>query len=604
MSNKLTNEKLKELIKEIIQERRYSPPVDVKNFDAQDFIDKIFYGRNRDKATVKGLTDKDFKDIADNDGNADNLTVNDYTQANPTDKAIVQIKKYGYKGHSDAAKKAAGGPPPPPGPSLNQADVDKLSLTKTKKLLAKLVGQLDPNASSQDKTLVDNITMVFNALPLKYKSGKVTPSTADKEYYKKAYDLLSSNPLEMPKRDVFTLKDLTDRYAGIKAGDQDLEAVAGDLDFPTADLDTSSVKDETDLVKASARTLAGKISLPQHIVDTFGLFGNDMVGVFKEMQDVAKIIESGRGFPTGRADALEFIAKANLVIKLGNMGKKFDASSAGFEFEKFCAALFGGMNMGGINGAVDVYTKMKDGAFMYTSQKYLKGDGDVTQGGAGEFGLDRMFDALEKQSQEKAVYYFAARKQTDKTKYTALNIYFLAVKPSTGSGVGGNYDTFQWNGTQWENIKSSAKKGGDLTVSPANLDNPIAQIPLLPSPDGSSVAIANYAREQMGKAGGEIESAMKKLNTVFKKLRAMEQLTTSYTATVKDPAKAQNYVNDIADNYVSISTQDGFGGLFTSSEKTTAKVGGAQVFKENKTKSLKDLDKLIERVILESMNKK
>ena len=149
-------------------------------------------------------------------------------------------------------------------------------------------------------------------------------------------------------------------------------------------------------------------------------------------------------------------------------------------------------------------------------------------------------------------------------------------------------------------VKSSSKSGKDLSISEANVDTPIAKIPLLKNPSASVSAIAEFTKSQMTAAGGEMQQQIEKVQSVIKKLENLEMLTTSYTAKADEPAAAQDYVDKISKNYVDLDTK-GFGELFTDTEKSST------VFKENKknkTKSIKDLDKLIERVIIESMNKK
>ena len=72
MASKLTNKKLKELIKEVLKEEvlneKYNVlPTDVQGFSRQDFIDDLFYKTKR-KDAKKALKISDFTGLADNDG--------------------------------------------------------------------------------------------------------------------------------------------------------------------------------------------------------------------------------------------------------------------------------------------------------------------------------------------------------------------------------------------------------------------------------------------------------------------------------------------------------------------------------------------------------
>ena len=175
----------------------------------------------------------------------------------------------------------------------------------------------------------------------------------------------------------------------------------------------------------------------------------------------------------------------------------------------------------------------------------------------------------------------------------------MRVMPPT-TGYIGNFAVEEYDpSTRKFVVKRSSKSGKDLSISEANVDTPIAKIPLLDSPSASVSAIAEFTKSQMTAAGGEMQKQIERVQSVVKKLENLEMLTTSYTAKADDSAAAQDYVDKISKNYVDLDTE-GFGQLFTDTEKT------GTAFTENKKnqiKSKKDLDKLIERVILNKMNK-
>ena len=76
-------------------------------------------------------------------------------------------------------------------------------------------------------------------------------------------------------------------------------------------------------------------------------------------------------------------------------------------------------------------------------------------------------------------------------------------------------------------------------------------------------------------------------------------------ADLKTGPEHNNYIQEVANKYTEFKTNynnalAGVGG----DQGLTGTTGATGRIAENKNKSLKDLDKLIERVILESMNKK
>ena len=58
MSNKLTDEKLKELVREVLQEKYNKLPTDVTGYNKTDFIDDLFH-TNKRKDAGKALSKKE-----------------------------------------------------------------------------------------------------------------------------------------------------------------------------------------------------------------------------------------------------------------------------------------------------------------------------------------------------------------------------------------------------------------------------------------------------------------------------------------------------------------------------------------------------------------
>jgi hypothetical protein len=606
MANKLTNEKLKELIMEVLSEqvlneKKGDLPFDIDGLKKDDIVDDIYTSSHKKKYTgSKRPTKSAYKNLAKLSGDDSEIEVSDYIAADPNDQVIKNIVSHGRAKHKAAAIKAAGGSRGGSITALTDNDVTALNLSGTKAEMQDQFGDYN-TATAPDKTIIlANLRLLFNALPDKYSSGKLSKAVKKKKWFEDIDQLLGGPP--PPTKNLSTA--LTTAFKKLQLDMVPTKSLAGRLDIPVSNLDTAAVTDAEGLVDAAKSALGTTPALPEHLINTFNLFQRDIIGVWEDMAAVANIINTGTGFPTSRTEALKFIAKANLVIKIGNLSKRFNSSAAGFEFEKICAALFNGMNMGGINGAVDVYTKMASGRFLFTSQKSLVEAGDVTQSAGGtadtKYGLIDIFRALKAKGMPQEIYYVIIKKQGGAETYESINIHFMRVMPPT-TGYKGNFAVEEYNpSTKNFVVKNSSTSGKDLSISEANVDTPVAKIPLLKNPSASVSAIAEFTKDQMTKAGGEMKKQIEKVQSVVKKLENLEMLTTSYTAKADEPVAAQDYVDKISQNYVDLDTK-GFGELFTTTEKS------GTVFTENKknqTKSLKDLDKLIERVILESMNKK
>jgi len=125
-------------------------------------------------------------------------------------------------------------------------------------------------------------------------------------------------------------------------------------------------------------------------------------------------------------------------------------------------------------------------------------------------------------------------------------------------------------------------------------------IPILDIDSSSQTAVAAYIKKQLEKdTSGFRKNIITSLRNIHARINNLDKNTQEYRAETAKAGDATRYVNQIATDYTEL--KDDYGKIFTDKEKSTT------VFKENKknkTKSIKDLDKLIERVIIESMNKK
>ena len=654
MSNKLTQEKIEEMITEILNERINVKIKDNKGGDVNPSTIKTNLG------VARGTKIKDIRDIAAFDGDGTDLTDDDFE--------IGYSNKKGHTRNAEFKKNKAGVMP------INRVYKKATDPTKAQldAIKNKARGGGGGNQQGNQQNVSNYAGTVSDTWPHKNYRDPKTILRSDKKSYNitntvaAALQAFNANDTaaakdyvvwiqEQNKNRKFNISSVTQKainqilgrtnpqniqpnnrsgkrqLAGlvtainktIKADDVELQQVAGDLDLGTSRTDTSAKPADADaLVTQSIKDMQNvktAAAFEPHIINSFSLFQTGTLeGIWKEMGDVAVAIKN-KNFPTGAQDALEFIAKANVVNALGGLAKKFDSSSAGFQFERFCVALFNGINAGGVQGAGDVSALLGNGVLQSTSQKFLQGSGGknqptpVGQGAGGsnrhKFGVKDTLEALKKAGANKAnpsIIYFAAYKmgktasagkKTDlKTEYDTLDVYAIEITGTfTNKGVLKSVNCKGWNnGSYKDTINSTGGVTKKLNMTENDIKTmatPLAVIPLLSTPDDSNTAIAKYFADQMGdKNNGIIADLMGAVLGINQKLTNMERNTVSYNATVKKSGgdilgnKSIDYVNEISKDYIDIKTD--YKSLFSDTGIAKTKRGA---FAESKTQALDDL---------------
>tara|TARA_R100000231_G_scaffold65365_1_gene52612 strand:+ start:1360 stop:2949 length:1590 start_codon:yes stop_codon:yes gene_type:complete len=289
----------------------------------------------------------------------------------------------------------------------------------------------------------------------------------------------------------------------------------------------------------------------------------------------------------------EIINTGTILKTLGVLAKEVQGASAGTIFETFLALMLGGGILGGLGKATDVIAG-KRGKRKFSAKNY-QGEPSGTQSPENfkqELGTDR----------NEIIWYICMVKTGDKgdgstvTNFTRLDIYITGVS---------------WNGQDKENHEDYICYTADSPPKPfAHLkkyakgwaiawdQKPNFMIPIAPSwADKSSIAsFDKMFVDTVEKLSVEVLTAIKDMNAMLKDLNDQTKI---YIAD-KSPESAEA----IGTNYSGLKKKitGGIGKIGDSGEQSTFKKKSG--IKENQTKSLKDLDKLIERVIIESMNKK
>ena len=371
-----------------------------------------------------------------------------------------------------------------------------------------------------------------------------------------------------------------------------------------------------------------EVKADSSVIAQFTVFNSDsMEGILKELEETAKFLENPTTpIPTGqyqfqsRNPEFEIITKTNILVNLGILGKAYDESSAGFALEKFCALLFGGLQVGGDNGAADVYSVLANGQAVGLSQKFYNKPESIEQSISG---LEAYFQ------KQPALYYFVASKggattpKGEGSAYSTIYLYIIKLEKVTpdrnanpagyqstvmefvsGTGLQAKVGPFPCDYTD-ANIKIAMKFGGWKTQytkkknakSQLSPDNYAYKIPILSAADDDVISVANYAREQLAGAGSPVEVLTKSITDIQKRLQNMQYNTQEYSAekTKTSPVRsAREYIDALATDYTEIKKD--YETVFTAGGQADITHARTKGIAEQK---MKELDLMIENMVKE-----
>lgn len=612
MSSKLTNEMLKELIREILQEKATSNyPFDADTEFFNPFGKTKNYKKYTNARTDLGGTDNaakaKIKALAKLDGDTDELEVDDFDDVKATDtdelEATKAIAKYG---RSKSVKK----------PAVDAlSNLGATSSTYDGKTTTKWPHSThdDPN-DLKTKTGKLSITKIRGEMKAALKAGEV--KVAD-DYAK------------------FIIKNMKVSNATQKVLDQ-VKAALGSKSSPgksgaTADalekvLDAAAKKMDLEKIfdpqKDEVETAIPQTNVPYHQIsdddwksgkdiDTSGIdnttaqvfmaeiseHGNfvDMVNHYDNLMNT---IEGASDKKTADVNKLKAMKAENLfnsltvLSTLEHIINTMQGSAAGTPLEVLLALMSGGVVFGGTGGAADVLTG-KQGEVLLSSKNTQLGKGKTKVSGAQ---AKTNFHALDV---GETIWYVGWGKKPYKTLTAkegkglniALSIHIVGIKRTKTSNSKGSFDYVDVDGNS---LGSGLKVSGTDYVIPfrAKAD---ATIPLGRQTTKNNRknfnTIVNLAIEE---ANEKVQVA---INGIYAKLENVKRQTQTFLALNKRGESGMAQATAAGKYYKDLKSdlKTGYGGVETAA--------GAK-FQENKTKSLKDLDKLIERVILENMNKK
>jgi len=641
MSEKLTEEKIEEMIIELLQEEQQKLDefkITIKNDPGNVKNTKKTLGMGSNKSLGKNdsLEVVDMIDaLAGQDGTNTDVSDQDLNTAfgygssttDPVEKDAFDLADYlATKGKVAAVKKAAqaaktGSPPPkpppgpppkpPPGPPPGSSTwahgptyPDPKTLTRKNSTILSIVkirNEMIAALNAKDFAAADDYALFItnNSGPGKLLPDISSPTQAklDKVSGRSGSGNIARTVMKILNADI----DFQSRK------DKQTQ-VFGDIESSFRGSDLSSDQGPGVMNPAS---IAGESAMDSSLIAQFStLSGGDPIRAFETLAQTADDIEKGK-FPADPNDALAFTSKVNLLNYLGNISKLQAGQEAGYHFERFLVGLTRGAQIGGQQGAIDVIQNAKAGIGA-TSQKLVKGSATDFGQAIGASGNNAGVRAVLKNPQfPGGVFYFVGRKIGGTTTYDKIEIYIIQISLS-GSN---NYAATWWKvdssgnivpqsgkqnvtavapGTgknKYKNKPVSYSKGSDLSPRSASIrvehmhGDPAFTIPVLKSPADTSTSVAEYLKDQMSTAGPGIFKTIKdNISNVYARLDNMEKNTMEYAA-VKGGGEGiktdpEDYIREIATDYTNIKAE--WNAVFSTAKSTTR-------ITESKMQSLDDL---------------
>ena len=382
-----------------------------------------------------------------------------------------------------------------------------------------------------------------------------------------------------------------------------IDSLGGQLDTTTKRI--TKITDDPEQIAGDIK-MGGGISAPSAAALTGKIRGKvpniktyqstiEQLSVFRQLTGPAKFIEmqriadaiANKNFPTETREMFEFITKANVLNYFGNLGKNFSALEAGLEFEKFCAILMNGLQVGGSGGAADVFLALKNGTVVPTSQKlYTSYSAKQSNKGRG-LGLYPLL-----QIHDELYYYVGIKtgKATTAASYTTYDFYVIKITKDD--------DYFYGESLNSEGVYEDKRtlgpyqnKGETFIFGPSEeaYSASLATIPFMTKPDERASAIATYMNKQMTDGDTDFNKLSDSIYKVFGSLRKMGNDTQIYNAKKGkgDNRRARGYIKDIASNYIKL--KEDYNTLFNIGEGPKKKTDYMVKATESKIQSLDDL---------------
>jgi len=298
---------------------------------------------------------------------------------------------------------------------------------------------------------------------------------------------------------------------------------------------------------------------------------------------------------------LKFIQFTMAMDYISPRVKSMDAGSGAYMFETFLAALAGGNVTGkeqtakGTMGGADF--SFGKGSNIRGSAKYLKQGSAATQAVSGFEDNTTIHYVLAEKVLDKGKGTSAKESSVDVDQIIALKIYYPVLQVVVPKRV------FQFRNTKKEIIgEPIIQDTGSITIPRKNL---VGELKLV---SAKGEKFRNILKDSVDNIGGDIKEAFTKFQDAFDKVGSAKESVGSYSTSgkqadgnkaIQDMLEYKAALASVFDTLKNIRDSDDEGkpGYEAPDQDKVDKL------KENQTKSLKELDKLIEHVILNKMNK-
>lgn len=566
MSNKLTSKKLDLLIEQVLMERQKSDFPFNADTEFKDVFGNKNYDDAKDELGGEGNLKVKIKALGSQDEPNNLLTPDDFDELPVSGDAVdaaKAIQNYGRSNPVKAVASSAFGDKPEPQEKERQAGTNLPSSTLLSQYGMNEKSNITARKTAAIKALENdslvNATKLINFLRVKYGDIK----SARKGQWSEVYD---------------KYKYLVGQKKGTADYENALEDLKGSLTALGAD-ETPLTKPNVQSQAAASGKFAGEIISSFNKVFTLGATASTLPARVERISEISKAMMSDEVDKIKEISFLKDLtgnelkrATLSCVMVLDYVAaitKYFDHGSGGYLFEAFCALITGGKVVGKGMGAGDF--KMKTiGGMVFGSSKYYQAGSTMTQ-------------ALTGFPQNENVTYIVAQKQDTSDPDDLVNI---------GIHIG--------------EVKVKDKK---IVTYKGNLEFYIEKGELKIKASGSPTAVVKMAKDPGTSFRASLQGTMDNQEGGIKEAFNMFKEFLAFTAQTDELTK--NYIDDGKKD----TGNKALKALEKADEKQVELInairGGGQeevsadsrTLEENKNKSLKDLDKLIEHVILNKINK-
>ena len=649
MSNKLTSKTLDLLIEQVLNEKTTYP------FDA-DSPENIFYRKYDDAKAKAGGENKlqvKINKLAQQDGDTSKVNIDDFDELPDEGDAMDAANMIAQYGRSKAIKKdAADGIAASKISGKEKEEASKISVTsfdernaaakahgefKTqppKDIVAKKIKSFEEAEVSRANSLEEFVAVYRNLVHTDIKKSLKTQIDTNVktlfDAYKKDEKIPEIKVLLKKYEEFFSDADKLQAQQMYRLAPEDsLDSPSVSRTDPESqpfgkiDVTYSSVAPKGQTFAGTKETKKINLQYSSGIMESFeALKGNNitekMITLGTFATDVAS--ENLSGYNVGDI--------ANYMRILGMLSDailEYESSSAGTVFETFLALASKGYVIGSESGATD-NVALSGGQPIYYSAK-LYSDQSISQSDQADIGLSAVTKEASQQGLKQGfIYIIGMKTELPKTGFLNMSnwksmmpkgkqpkaVAIAALRLVLPGDKSEQSDIEVYALTPDKQIKMNSYIYGDgnfQTIMTEIKDGKhwLTYMPILDGIDSVANQTAQTSAEYLNKKVTDIgNEALKALRSAYSNLQGIKNESMKYEANASSlNAQEHNaYIQEISGKYADFKTN--YNKAIAGDDKSQGLAGKTAAtgrIAENKNKSLKDLDKLIEHVILNKMNK-